>query len=376
MKVFRNPAWRAASALLDAAGSCLPRVSGAPRGGARRIFVFRPDALGDLLLSVPALRLLRASCPRDHITLAVARPFADLARGLAPVDEVVPLDLAWFSSGPRPLVAGWGGLLRLLRRGRYDAAIDLRGDLRAIAAIRLAGIPVRIALTGTGGGPFLTRAVPWRGGTHASERDVGVVRTFAPDAAVGAPVPEPLAIPPAWREEGCRTLRGAGVEPDAAYLVVCPGAGTTAKLWGAVRIARAASFLRDRRGWAVLVMGGPGEEALAQEVVAGVPGAVSLAGRTTLPALAGVLALARCVLSNDSGPSHLSALLGTPTVVVFSGTCRPEEWAPRGGRVAILSHAVPCAPCFLRECNVDGHPCLSGIETERVVEAAMRLAVG
>lgn len=209
-----------------------------------------------------------------------------------------------------------------------------------------------------------------------------MVRAFAPStgletgsaALTGDVVAESLAIPPAWREEGRRTLLGAGVEPDAAYLVVRPGAGTTAKQWGTARLARAASLLRDRTGWAVLVMGGPGEEALALEVVAGVPGAVSLAGRTTLPALAGVLAGARCVVSNDSGPSHLSALLGTPTVVVFSGTCRPEEWAPRGERVAILSHDVPCAPCALRVCNVEGHPCLSRIEPAQVVEAAMRLA--
>jgi ADP-heptose:LPS heptosyltransferase len=96
-------------------------------------------------------------------------------------------------------------------------------------------------------------------------------------------------------------------------------------------------------------------------------------GRLSLVELAAVLDRAALMIGADSGPAHMAAAVGTPTVVLFSGTNCQEQWRPPGEHVTVLAHDVPCRPCHQKKtCPVDGHPCMTGITPEQVAEAVRK----
>jgi heptosyltransferase-2 len=157
---------------------------------------------------------------------------------------------------------------------------------------------------------------------------------------------------------------------------VAPGATYgPAKRWSAPGFAQVARTLALEHGWRVVVVGGEGDRAPAAAVTAALrvaegPTVVDLAGTTTVQELAAVLAGARLVIANDSGPMHLAAAVGAPLVGLF-GSTEPGWTAPLGG-IAVTTEPRPaCAPCFERTCDV-GYVCLTELDPARVVEASER----
>jgi ADP-heptose:LPS heptosyltransferase len=158
------------------------------------------------------------------------------------------------------------------------------------------------------------------------------------------------------------------------YAVLHPGVSGfgTLKRWPAERYAVLARRLKEVRGIPVLLTAGPGEEALAEQVAAASGGAArSAPGTRNLAELGAILARAAVVVGADTGPIHLAALLGVPTVALF-GPKDPAVYAPRGARVRVVWKQVWCSPCGLRRC---GDPvCMTEMGVEEVlscVEAAL-----
>jgi heptosyltransferase-2 len=180
-----------------------------------------------------------------------------------------------------------------------------------------------------------------------------------------------LACPEAWAAEGAALLGDdgpwIGVNPGAAY--------GGAKRWLPERFAAAAERVARRIGAKVAIVGGGAErpigEAVASELA--VPWRL-LAGETSLAGLLGVLSRLRLLITNDSGPMHLAAALGTPLVAVFGSTDWTET-APVGRSIALVREGVDCAPCMLRECPID-HRCMTRISVDRVVDEALSLLGG
>ena len=149
-----------------------------------------------------------------------------------------------------------------------------------------------------------------------------------------------------------------------------------AKRWPAERFIAAAQEIQNRTGCRWLVLGGKSDVELAGSIASKLVGSVNLAGRTSLRELCAVLKLCRVLLTNDTGPMHVAAALGTPVVALF-GSTSPELTGPGlpGGEPAgIVKGDAPCAPCFLRECPIDFR-CMLGIETSRVVAAVLQALV-
>jgi heptosyltransferase-2 len=177
-----------------------------------------------------------------------------------------------------------------------------------------------------------------------------------------------LACPGEWAARG-RALLGDG----GPWIGVNPGAFYgTAKRWPPERFAAAAGLVARRVAAKVAIVGGAGErplgEAIAEELRA--PARV-LCGETTLGELVGVLAGLRLLLTNDSGPMHLAAAVGTPLVAVFG----PTDWretAPVSARARVVREETECAPCLLRECPID-HRCMTRVGVDRVAAAALEL---
>jgi heptosyltransferase-2 len=154
---------------------------------------------------------------------------------------------------------------------------------------------------------------------------------------------------------------------------LCPGAFFgSAKRWPKQRYAALGDLLARRAGARIAILGVPAERPLAEAIAADMSaGARVLCGETRLSELAGVLGRLSLLVSNDSGPMHLAAALGTPLVAVFG----PTDWretAPVGTRQRLVREPVACAPCKLRECPID-HRCMRLVGVERVASAAQEL---
>jgi heptosyltransferase-2 len=316
-----------------------------------RVVIRAPNWLGDVMLSLPAVRDVRRNFPAARLEV-LARP------GVAPLYGAVrEIDGVQLAAGVR------ADARRL--RGAFDAAVLLPNSFGTALAPWLARIPERWGYATDGRSLLLTRRARRSaevGGEsqvyyyRAMLAGIGLHVTATPDAS--------LRCPENWADEASALLPGPG-----PWIGVNPGAAFgTAKRWMPERYAAAARELAQERGARVAVLGGASEQAIGDVVCAGVGAhAVNLCGRTTLPQLVGVLSQLQLLLTNDSGPMHVAAALGTPLVAVFG----PTDWretAPRAEHARVVREPVTCSPCLLRECPID-HRCMRRVGVEAVVTA-------
>jgi heptosyltransferase-2 len=182
-------------------------------------------------------------------------------------------------------------------------------------------------------------------------------------------------VPEVAQQKARETLIAMGWDGEQPLVAMAPGAAYgTAKRWLPGHFARVIASLAQDHGARTVLVGGAGDAETIQMITARVDREVArpidLAGRTSLPELASVLAISRACVSNDSGAMHLAGAIGTPVVALF-GPTREAETAPltrATGRADVLINPVWCRPCMLRECPLD-HRCMKGLEPSRVIAA-------
>jgi heptosyltransferase-2/heptosyltransferase-3 len=359
-------------------------------GRGLRILVIRPDHLGDLLLTTPALGLLRAGLPDATIT-ALVGPWARPAlAGRPEVDEVRTCAFPGFTREPPggPL-APYGRLLaeaRRLRRARYDAALVLRVDHWWGAALAAyAGIPLRLGYGVPESRDFLTHALPPDFAQHSVAENWRVVAALL--ALLGRPLPAArpgpvVAAPsPAGQAAAARWLAERGVAPGARLVAIHPGTGAAVKLWPAAGWSAVADALARRLDARSVVTGSAAERPLVAAVLAGTEAeAIGAAGALDWDGLAGLFARCVLVLGVDSGPLHLAAALGVPTVHVFGPTA-PARFGPWGrGAHQVVRAPLPCSPCgnlLAPPCGARAEPaCLRAVRPAAVIDAALAAVAG
>ncbi|MFO0932768.1 MAG: glycosyltransferase family 9 protein [Planctomycetota bacterium] len=354
------------------------------RRGPRRVLVVRLSAVGDVLHALPAVHALAAARPDVAVDWLVEDRAAALLEGhpdLAAV-HVVPR-ARWRRTMRRPLSVP-GTLLDMLRfvarllRRRYDAVVDLQGNLKSGLWSAAAGAPVRVGLASgdarEGNGFFVNRrvAVP-RDVRHRVERALRVLGVVAgralPFAGGGVAPVAPDGDAAAWVE---RALGERGLA-SRGFVVLHPGTSRFGafKRWPTDRFAALAARIVRETGAAVVLTGAPGEEPLVEAVAAaaGVP----TTGLVTpnLATLAALLARARAVVAADTGPLHLAAGLEVPVLGLF-GPKDAEVYGPFGRRPdgtagplpVLVRDDVGCRPCAVRWCP--DPVCMSGLEVDDV----------
>jgi heptosyltransferase-2 len=360
-----------------------------------QILVRGVNWLGDAVMTTPALRRLREAKPSARITLFTHEKLAGLWTGQPFIDEVMT-----FSNADNP----WQ-VSRRVRERNFTCAVVFPNSIRSALELWLARIPRRIGFARPGRGLFLTDALPpRRDAVPMRKRSVAEIRrliaTNAPPetipaaanhihdylfltAALGAsatPIAPRIFVTDQQTAALCQKLHLENASAERPWFGLNPGAEYgPAKRWPANRFAAAAVILQKHAHCRWLIFGGPGDVASAEKITAeichggGAPGDVlNLAGKTTLNELAAALKMCRLVLSNDTGPMHLAAAVGTPVVVPF-GSTSPELTAPVfSAPVKIVRVPVPCAPCFRRECPIDLR-CLEEIKITQVVSAATEI---
>lgn len=355
---------------------------------AERILVRAPNWVGDVVMCTPALARLRKLNRKAQIVLLARPSVAPLLEGNPRFDELWSLD----DRGLR----GWKETIREVRGGRFDAALLLTNSFKSSALLRLAGIRAIRGFARDGRRALLAEPVDFAPEFFSVHEVLNYLRLVddgfegqngaihpLEDARPGFPRLE-LYLDGPDRQELNTRLSELGIDPGEPLLAITPGAAYgTAKRWHPERFAEVASRLASAHGWTILVMGSEPESETAQTVcdavreqTAGKVSVHNLAGRWTLRLLAAVLERARLHLTNDSGPMHMAAALGTPLVAVFGST----DWittAPWSAHARIVRVPTECAPCLLPHCPID-HRCMERVGVEAVLAAARDLlrAVG
>jgi heptosyltransferase-2/heptosyltransferase-3 len=348
------------------------------------ILLIRPDHLGDLLFTTPALRLLRQALPQAHIACLVG-PWAQAVVARNPhLDEVLTCPFPWFSRRPKahplePYLVLWQQAWKLRQRG-FDTAVILRFDHWWGAMLAyVADIPRRVGYDVPRVRSFLTHAVPYLPGRHEVEQNLALVsaqtsEVFRDFGSLALEFP----LRPEEREWAEQYLAERGLSQDDLMIGLHPGAGAPVKRWRTEAFAQVGDTLADEYGGQVLITGSAAERGLA-EAIAGrmTTRPLIAAGETTLGQLAALLARCRLVIGTDSGPLHLAVAVGTPTVHLFG----PVDWRTFGpwgdpARHRVVLSGLPCIPCNRLDYTprqVADHPCLRLITVEQVLQAASQL---
>lgn len=303
-----------------------------------KVLVIKLGALGDFVLALAAMKKIRQAHPKAKITLLTTPPFEALAK-LSPYFNTVETD-------GRPGDLGeLSAMLGRVRRARYDRIYDLQTSSRTgwyFQALR----PFPPQWSGIAAGCALPQRGKARNGMHTLERQADQLKQAGiwPDAPT-----EPGSAPPpdlSWilrRHKEARPVAGAAAPKPYVLLVPGGSAHRPEKRWPVESYAQLAGLLKAR-GLDIVVIGGPQESAMARQIQKAVGQARDLTGRTDFAQLAVLGAKAALVVGNDTGPTHLLAAAGAPTIALFSDASDPELCGPRGHVAVIKSHDLKALP--------------------------------
>jgi heptosyltransferase I len=358
----------------------------------KNILLIKMSAMGDVVQTIPVLNKLRRRYPKARIDWLVAPPVDELLRYNPAITETIE-----FSRGEKtapwrltPFV-GAARLVATLRAAQYDLVLDLQGQMRSAVFAFASGAPVRIGFDKPRGDlwkssprklPDEARKHAWQGAREASWL------AYTHHIAVPA-----LHVHPVERYLGVGAFLGLdGDAPDFSFplpqealtridalldyygiaksrlIAMAPGTNWETKQWRSNAFAEVA---RDvlKKGCAVALVGSDSERAVCEEVAGLAPGAVNLAGETTISELAALIRRSSVCVTNDSGPMHLATALDRPVVSIFGPT--DPVWAgPYRRDGAVLRADLPCSPCYLRELRrcMHGHACMKDVTAATVIE--------
>jgi len=362
----------------------------------RRLLIRGVNWLGDAVMTTPALLRLREKFPGAHITLLTPEKLADLWKNHPAINETISVaaDENVFSIGKK------------LRAGEFDRALVLPNSPRSAIETWLAGIPQRTGYARPWRNFFLTQSIAPRAAAVKMRKrsEAETRRLVSQQPAASSQQPEvPSAAHQIYEYLNLAAALGANPEPLPPRLFVTaeeveavkkkfglekisapvfglnPGAEYgPAKRWPQEKFIAAAQEIQRRTNCTWILFGGKGDVELTTRITREIQHPASsiqhlnLAGKTTLRELMSLLKICRGLLTNDTGPMHVAAALGTPVVVPF-GSTSPELTAPGlpgDARNHLLKSDAPCSPCFLRECPIDFR-CMNGISVERVTAAVI-----
>jgi ADP-heptose:LPS heptosyltransferase len=336
-------------------------------GATARIAVFRALVLGDLLCAVPALRALRKAWPKGELTLIGLPWAADLAQRLPQVDRFIEFPGYPGLRERMPQLEALPGFLKEMQQQRFDLLVQLHGSGRivnplmaACGARHTAGF---VEPDGYCAEPALH--TPWPTSGHEIERLLALTDHLGlPRDGVHLQFP--------LHEDDRRALLQLWPGAGSPWPFACihPGAQLPSRRWAPERFAAIGDLLA-RHGYAVVITGTRGEQALADAVsrTMEMP-STSLVGQTSLWTLGALIERAQLLVCNDTGVSHIAAALGTPSIVVSAGA-DVSRWAPLDRTLhRVVWRDTPCRPCSHAVCPY-GHECATELSVEEVAAAVL-----
>lgn len=347
---------------------------------ARNILCIRLDYLGDVLMTTPALRALKNAQTPRRITLLTSSGGAAVAQYIPEVDDTIVYAAPWLKHGADHHPENDLSMIEQLRARRFDAAVIFtvfsQNPLPAAMLCYLAGIPLRLAHCHENPYHLLTNWVkdpePNEFVRHEVRRQLDLV------ASVGATAKDErlhFSVRTGDIDHVRALLASHGIEKGRQWIALHPGASAASRRYPAQHWVSAATGLAQRLGWPLVFTGAADEADLIGSIIekASHPDltAVSLAGKLSLGELAALIAEAPLLISNNTGPAHLAAAVGTPVVDLYALT-NPQH-TPWQVANRVLYHDVPCRFCYKSVCPLGHHDCLVKVSPEQVINAAIEL---
>ena len=326
-----------------------------------KILLIRLSSLGDIVLTTPTIRAVRANFLNAYVAMLVAKQSADVLRENPNLDEIITFDRLAKDKNTGEM---WR-IVRLLRERKFTLAIDLQRKFRTEMLMYLSGAAERV-----GKGWLCTTRVLEQGNKHATTYYFDLLH------AIGIPAEDPkleLFLSESEQEEAVQHLKTAGVVDARLKVGLFPGAGWKLREWMPERFAAIGDRLVQHFDADVLIFGGQKESELVRTVanLMHTP-AIPFAGNLQIRQLAACIEQCDLFVTNDTGPMHIAAAVGTPTVSLF-GPGNHIRFQPLGTLHETIRHAVPCSPCkqFTDKCK--DNICMKGIGVDEVWDSISRV---
>ncbi len=334
-------------------------------GAPGKILLIRLSSIGDIVLTTPLIRRLRAAFPSAQIDYVVKEGFADLLRHHPALDRIYTVPM----SARR---ADLSALHQELKRNQYDTVLDLHKNFRSLYLSRGLGRRYKKRLRKYG----IRRFLLVKTGINLYDTVVPVYQRYL-DVAAGLGLADddkgselflPQQIADSLPDDVADFLQ------QGEFIALAPGAGFATKRWPVERFAAVAREILAQ-GNRCCILGSPTEQKLAGQIREQAPGCADFTGRLSLLESAHVVGKARRLLTNDSGLMHIAEAMGTPVVALFGSTVRELGFFPfLPGSVVIENSSIACRPCshIGRTACPKGHfLCMKSLDVSRVVQALL-----
>ncbi len=348
----------------------------------KRILVVKVDHIGDFVTAIPAIRRLKEIFPAASIHVLASRAARAFAETEDCIDEFIEFEFfhAVSGLGPKDISeAEYEALRAQLTPYRFDIAVDLRKHLDTRDVLRYTPARYLAGYDYMGQYPYLDIALEWEGDkslqrkrSHVTDDLINLVDAIGTAGTSGRTrlvMGGPAGGVPDFLPAEARALFGKPV------VAVHPGVGNIMRQWPAEHFAALIDLMMEKNGVNIVLIGGNEEAELADEVLAQVlrrDGVASLVGKTSLRQLPELLRACAIYIGNNSGPKHIAAALGVPTIGLHSGVVDAVEWGPIGQRAVALRRNMTCSPCYLarlEDCPRN-FACMRGLEPTSVQEVA------
>ncbi|MCX6563808.1 MAG: glycosyltransferase family 9 protein [Candidatus Aminicenantes bacterium] len=334
-----------------------------------KILIIRLRRIGDVVMTTPALTLLKQHFPKARLTYLVEEPYRRLVEGHPSLDRVIAIP-------PKQRFKDFVRLIREVRKEGYDILLDLHGGPRASWITFWSGAKLKAGYAIEGKGFLYDIRASRRGGNgpiHSVRNHANLVRALGAefdDAEIPA-----LSLPAAKPDEveRVRAVLGEGGAGEGTKLVVLHiGAGNRFRDWGAKNIAALLELLSRLPNVKIALIGAAADQKVQAEILEAESGsAIPLAGRLNLIEIRELIGRAALFIGPDSGPMHIAASTAAPIVAYFGPTLPAHfaPWRPQGNRTVVLEKDLPCRPCKQRECLTNDFRCLLTITPDEVFAA-------
>ncbi|MDZ7363732.1 MAG: glycosyltransferase family 9 protein [candidate division KSB1 bacterium] len=330
----------------------------------QKILVIKLRAIGDVILATPVLENLRLAFPRAHIDFLTEKMCAPIVTGHPALNEILILDR-------QQARAGWK-LIRQVRARRYDLVLDLFGNPRSALLTRLSGAPQRVGFRfRVRRHAYNIQVEPRSDRVHEVEFNLDALRAMEIPVVtrrlfVAIDAESENFAARFWRENDLENRLVIGVNASGGWYT---------KRWPLEAFAQLGGRLQRELNAAVLLLWGPGEHDDVKTITRLMPQPPLLAPPANLKQLAALLARLALLVSNDSGPLHLAAAMGTPVAGIY-GPTRPDLQGPWGeGHAIAVKAGLACLGCNGVTCKIVTHDCMKKLPVEAVWEAVQKCLV-
>ncbi|HQN17594.1 MAG TPA: lipopolysaccharide heptosyltransferase II [Syntrophobacteraceae bacterium] len=332
----------------------------------KKILIRSTNWIGDAVMTTPAMGRMRAAFPMAEIVVAANPTIAELLDRHPSCDRIIVYDKKGRHRGP-------GGLLRFcaeLRKEEFDLAVLFQNAIEAAILATLARIPIRAGFTTDCRAPLLTHRVSgWRRARrfHHTDYYLTMLEGLGIRGGNGRLQLHCTEEELSWAKEQLSDDPWVAVNPGATY--------GSAKRWLTERFAAVADTIAQETPSRILLIGGPNEGWIAEEVLQKMhTPPLNLAGKTSVRQLMALLSQCRLLVTNDSGPMHVAAAFAVPIVAIFGSTDH-RTTSPLSNSCRIVRKPTECAPCLKTECPTDHH-CMTAVSVTDVLNATRTLLRG